>query len=91
MSMFCGLPVMVIALPTLDASAIASRNGRGRSRSGRSAEITSGVKTRQTVSLMKSADNTPLSATIAAKSARGDLMRSTMCAAAHSKNPPSSR
>ena len=59
-SMFCGLPIGVMALPTFDPSAIASRNGSGRSASGRSAASTSGVRTRQIVSLTKNAENIPL-------------------------------
>ena len=35
MSMFCGLPIGVRALPTFEASARPRRNGSGRSRSGR--------------------------------------------------------
>jgi len=55
-SMFCGLPVTVIALPTFDAKASPRRYGAGRNSSDRSVITSTGVKTRQMVSLMKSAE-----------------------------------
>ncbi len=57
--MFCGLPVIVAALPMFDAVASASRYGSGRCRRAHATSSTIGVNTRQIVSLTKSADSTP--------------------------------
>ena len=57
--MFCGLPVMVAALPIFDAVATASRYGTGFRRNVSVISRTSGVSTRHIVSLTKKAENNP--------------------------------
>jgi hypothetical protein len=54
--MFCGLPVIVAALPTFEAIATASRYGTGLRRSERVTSITIGVITRHTASLTRNAE-----------------------------------
>ena len=50
------------------------------------------MSTRQIVSFTKKADNSPLAITMTAPSSdRADAARATMCSAAHSKKPPTSR
>src|SRR5260370_42600248 len=55
--MFCGLPVMVAVLPTLEAIATAMRYEIGSRRSGRVTSLTSGVITRHTTSLTRNAED----------------------------------
>src|SRR5690606_16641151 len=69
-SMFWGLPVSVSTEPELEAVASAIRYGAGRTPSGRSTSSSSGVSTRQIVSLTKSADSAPEVRTTAASSMR---------------------
>ena len=56
MIMFCGLPVIVAMLPTLEAIGIASRYGIGSRFSRLTRSSTSGVMTRQIVSLTRKAE-----------------------------------
>ena len=59
-SMFCGLPVIVAALPIFDAVATAITYGTGGSLSRRAMCTTNGVITRQTMSLTRNAESSPL-------------------------------
>ena len=68
--MFCGLPTGVMTLPMLEAMATARRKGTGLSRRWRASEMTIGVITRQTTSLMKKAENRPLATTTVHSNAR---------------------
>src|SRR5947209_9411210 len=56
MIMFCGLPVMVAVLPTLEAIGIASRYGSGLRLSDKTSSATIGVMIRQMVSLTRNAE-----------------------------------
>src|SRR3989475_1656220 len=58
-SMFCGLPVTDTTDPTLAPIASPIRYGLGLTRSGPSAASSTGVTTRQMVSLTNSADSSP--------------------------------
>ena len=64
MIMFCGLPVIVAVLPTLEAIGIANRYGTGLRLSRVTRSSTSGVMTRQIVSLTRKAENAPATSTI---------------------------
>ena len=71
MIMFCGLPVIVAVLPTLDAIGIANRYGIGSRLSRVTRSSTSGVMTRQIVSLTRNAENDPATSTIAVSNTSG--------------------
>src|SRR5262249_21410921 len=74
-SMFCGLPVTVAALPMLDAVASARRYGSGRCRRASATSMTTGVNTRQIVSWRKSADSPPVTKTSASSTITGCVVR----------------
>lgn len=90
-SMFCGLPVTDSTEPTLAPMASPRRYGRGRTRRRSSAASSTGVTTKQMVSLTKNADMTPPPTTTANSSRAGVSERSSTHSAAHSKNLPTSR
>ncbi len=58
--MFCGLPVIVATLPMFDAVATAITYGSTGRRRRRARWIANGVITRQTTSLTRNADSSPL-------------------------------
>jgi hypothetical protein len=70
--MFCGLPVMVAALPTLEAIATARRYGIGSRRSERVTSMTNGAITRHTASLTRNAENAPAVSAIVASKIKGE-------------------
>jgi hypothetical protein len=59
MKRFCGFPTGVMALPIFEPMAAASRKGTGLRRRWPAWRRTRGVITRQTTSLLKSAENHP--------------------------------
>ena len=59
MIMFCGLPLQLTTPPRFDADASARRYGKTGSRASTATATTSGVSSRHTVSLSKSADIAP--------------------------------
>ena len=65
--MFCGFPVIVATLPTLEAIATPSKYGKGFSFADFTISTTSGVKTRQIASLTRNAEKNPVSRTMAIK------------------------
>ena len=69
--MFCGLPVMVATLPTFEAVATANRYGMGLRFTAVTSSSTSGVITKQIVSLTKKAESVPDASTTATRSANG--------------------
>ena len=77
MIMFCGLPVIVAALPTLEASGMASRYGIGSRLSLETRSSTSGVMARQIVSLTRKAESEPVTRTIATNNTNGWWARVT--------------
>ena len=85
--MFCGLPVIVAVLPTLEAIATPSRYGTGSRRSRRAMSTTSGVITRQIASLSRNAENTPELTITAASSCSGWWARATTQPLTSRKNP----
>ena len=89
-SMFCGFPVMAATLPMFDAVASAIRRARTRPRD-RAISMSTGVKTRQIVSLTKSADSVPAANTTASSSATGWLMLATIHRASTRKSRASPR
>ena len=90
-SMFCGLPVTESTEPTFEPIASPMRYTLGRTPRGRSAASSTGVTTRQTVSLTKNAEKRPPPTTTAKSSRSGDLARRSTHCAPHSKNFPTSR
>jgi hypothetical protein len=88
--MFCGLPVIVATLPTLEAMATASRYGTGLRFSGRVISITSGVITTHTASLTRKAENAPAVIAVVTSKMKGEWA----CTSAHrvaSRKKPESR
>jgi hypothetical protein len=59
-SMFCGLPVIVATLPMFDAVATAMTYGTAGTLSRCAICTTNGVMTRQTMSLTRNAESTPV-------------------------------
>ena len=91
MSMFCGLPVRVAVEPMLLAVARASRYGVARTPRAALTSRTSGVRARHTVSLTKTAESRPATATRPASRRRGEAARRATTAATQRKNPASRR
>ena len=77
MIMFCGLPVIVATLPTLEASGMASKYGIGSRFKRLTRSSTSGVMTRQMASLTRKAENEPATTTIASNKTTGWWARVT--------------
>ncbi len=71
MSMFCGLPMRVIAEPTFDAQASASRNGIGSSLLRTQPSMRTGAIARQTMSFARTAERNPATAMSQKRSAFG--------------------
>src|SRR4051812_565727 len=71
MRMFCGVPVMVATLPTLEAVASARRCGLGSHSMDSAMWITSGVKAMHTTSLIRKAESTAEASDTRTRSARG--------------------
>ena len=90
-SMFCGFPVTDSTEPTFAPMASPIRYALGRTRSGPSAASSTGVTTRQIVSLTKNADRRPPPTTTPKSSRWGVPARRSTHSAAHSKNFPTSR
>ena len=79
--MFCGLPVIVAALPMLLAVARPSSSGMGSTSAISAASIIRGVSARHTTSLMKNAARRPDAATVIASIPKPDRARpSKACA-----------
>jgi len=90
-SMSCGLPISVIALPTLAPVTSAIRYGTGFRRARSVARRTIGVKSRQIVSLTKSAERRPELTTSSTSIRRGVPERRRIHADTYSKNRASFR
>ena len=80
MIIFCGLPVIVAVLPTLEAMGIANRYGTGLRLRRATRSSTSGVMTRQIVSLTRKAEKAPATSTIAMSKTSGRLAHATTIA-----------
>jgi hypothetical protein len=87
MIMFCGLPVIVAVLPTLEAMGIANRYGTGSRLRRVTRSSTSGVMTKQIVSLTRKAEKTPATSTIAMSNTSGRLAHATTQLLTNRKNP----
>ena len=88
-SMFCAFPTNVAAAPMLLAIANAMRNGTGFSRRRSRAMATTGAKTKQTMSLLRNADNPAVTAINTSKNRAGLSSRAAMLAPTLSKKPES--
>src|SRR6266700_5758467 len=91
MIMFCGLPVIVAVLPTLEAIGIASRYGSGLRLSEMTSSATIGVMIRQMVSLTRNAEKKPHTSTTAMSSTSGCRARVMMKPFTSRKKPDSLR
>src|ERR1700732_3878680 len=87
MIMFCGLPVIVAVLPALEAIGIAKRYGAGLRLRRVTRSSTSGVMTKQIVSLTRKADNAPAISTIAISKTSGWWARTTIQLLTNRKKP----
>jgi hypothetical protein len=85
------LPTIVATLPTFAPIATASRNGTGSRPIASAASITSGVRSRQTVSFTNSAESAPDSPTTSTSSVRGACDQRRACPPSHRKKPASRR
>ncbi len=85
--MFCGLPVMVAALPMLLAVARPSSSGMGSTSAISAASIIRGVSARHTTSLMKNAARRPDAATVIASMPKPDRARPSKARATNANAP----
>ena len=91
MKMFCGFPVIVPVEPMLAAVARATRCGIGSNRNRRATCSTSGVKVRQTMSLIRKADSRPESPIVTPSRPSGVRIRRRAHSLNCRKNPESRR
>ena len=89
--MFCGLPTSVAALPMFEAIATPSKCGAGLQRVLSQINSTTGVNSRQTISLIATAEAAPLTRIVAASNCRRDLTALVTILPNKSKKPASFR
>jgi hypothetical protein len=89
-SIFCGLPVMVMALPIFDESISAIRKGIGLIFSERHMPIITGVKSNTTASFTRNALAIPVIIVSTSSSLKGVSATARVRVAIHPKNPSSS-
>ena len=89
--MFCGLPKSVAALPMFEAIATPSKCGAGLQRVRSQISSTTGVNSKQTISLIATAEATPLTRIVAASNCRRELTLLATRFPSKSKKPASFR